>query len=179
MGTAANYAVMGATAITNTGPTVINGNLAISPGDSSSVTGTSQGGQVAGDVHDSHASGEEPSGDRQPEAPRALDGHQAHRTQVVDPDSKSIELCWMGAHGDRREFASVLVDGGRGVALRVRVDPNDDHLLLLLDSLPRWPRTILPLSQSRRYEVTRPSACLLYTSDAADDLLCVDLGGRR
>ena len=24
-----------------------------------------------------------------------------------------------------------------------------------------------------------PIACLLYTSDAADDLLCVDLGGRR
>jgi len=39
IGTAANYAVMGATAITNTGPTVVNGNLAISPGGSSSVTG--------------------------------------------------------------------------------------------------------------------------------------------
>src|SRR5450756_1171922 len=26
---------------------------------------------------------------------------------------------------------------------------------------------------------TAPSTCLLYTSDAADDLLCVDLGGRR
>src|SRR5659263_98440 len=25
----------------------------------------------------------------------------------------------------------------------------------------------------------RSGACLLYTSDAADDLLCVDLGGRR
>src|SRR5450756_2672785 len=25
----------------------------------------------------------------------------------------------------------------------------------------------------------RPNCCLLYTSDAADDLLCVDLGGRR
>ena len=25
----------------------------------------------------------------------------------------------------------------------------------------------------------RPWCCLLYTSDAADDLLCVDLGGRR
>ena len=24
-----------------------------------------------------------------------------------------------------------------------------------------------------------PNTCLLYTSDAADDLLCVDLGGRR
>ena len=26
---------------------------------------------------------------------------------------------------------------------------------------------------------TGACACLLYTSDAADDLLCVDLGGRR
>src|SRR5450756_3152974 len=26
---------------------------------------------------------------------------------------------------------------------------------------------------------TRQVSCLLYTSDAADDLLCVDLGGRR
>ena len=27
--------------------------------------------------------------------------------------------------------------------------------------------------------VRTPVVCLLYTSDAADDLLCVDLGGRR
>ena len=27
--------------------------------------------------------------------------------------------------------------------------------------------------------IVRPRTCLLYTSDAADDLLCVDLGGRR
>src|SRR5450756_1699861 len=26
---------------------------------------------------------------------------------------------------------------------------------------------------------SQPATCLLYTSDAADDLLCVDLGGRR
>src|SRR5680860_1764138 len=30
-----------------------------------------------------------------------------------------------------------------------------------------------------RKQLTRSWACLLYTSDAADDLLCVDLGGRR
>ena len=35
-----------------------------------------------------------------------------------------------------------------------------------------------------KLEISCPSnpksyACLLYTSDAADDLLCVDLGGRR
>ena len=30
------------------------------------------------------------------------------------------------------------------------------------------------------FSTTDPSStCLLYTSDAADDLLCVDLGGRR
>src|SRR5450756_2236045 len=28
-------------------------------------------------------------------------------------------------------------------------------------------------------DAIRINACLLYTSDAADDLLCVDLGGRR
>ena len=28
-------------------------------------------------------------------------------------------------------------------------------------------------------KIVMPGSCLLYTSDAADDLLCVDLGGRR
>src|SRR5450756_3160122 len=32
---------------------------------------------------------------------------------------------------------------------------------------------------SRRHTVHPCMDCLLYTSDAADDLLCVDLGGRR
>src|SRR5450756_65911 len=36
-------------------------------------------------------------------------------------------------------------------------------------------RTLNLLSKSIR----NPPICLLYTSDAADDLLCVDLGGRR
>ena len=30
-----------------------------------------------------------------------------------------------------------------------------------------------------RVMAAQSGACLLYTSDAADDLLCVDLGGRR
>ena len=29
------------------------------------------------------------------------------------------------------------------------------------------------------HQYRKDSDCLLYTSDAADDLLCVDLGGRR
>ena len=36
------------------------------------------------------------------------------------------------------------------------------------------------LIDSGNYEINfNLGACLLYTSDAADDLLCVDLGGRR
>jgi type VI secretion system secreted protein VgrG len=54
LGTAGNYAVMGATAITNTGPTVINGNLAISPGTASSVTGFPPG-VVTGEMDTANA----------------------------------------------------------------------------------------------------------------------------
>src|SRR5450756_2014115 len=41
------------------------------------------------------------------------------------------------------------------------------------------PRSVSPdLRWSGRFPSVYPT-CLLYTSDAADDLLCVDLGGRR
>eukprot|EP00657_Telonema_sp_P-1_P004776 TRINITY_DN21324_c0_g1_i1.p1 TRINITY_DN21324_c0_g1~~TRINITY_DN21324_c0_g1_i1.p1 ORF type:complete len:131 (-),score=37.37 TRINITY_DN21324_c0_g1_i1:17-409(-) len=47
--------------------------------------------------------------------------------------------------------------------------------------------TVMKLARSRtqaelvhtQYENKLKETCLLYTSDAADDLLCVDLGGRR
>src|SRR5450756_3134904 len=35
------------------------------------------------------------------------------------------------------------------------------------------------LAHPWRQRAARSMCCLLYTSDAADDLLCVDLGGRR
>ena len=38
---------------------------------------------------------------------------------------------------------------------------------------------VLDLLEMVRAEHDPPLACLLYTSDAADDLPCVDLGGRR
>src|SRR5450756_2234805 len=38
---------------------------------------------------------------------------------------------------------------------------------------------VVQLPAGRKAEVDRGVHCLLYTSDAADDLLCVDLGGRR
>ena len=48
-------------------------------------------------------------------------------------------------------------------------------------TLPEIGFAILPstVNQSYKLAVKCLKSCLLYTSDAADDLLCVDLGGRR
>src|SRR5450756_794106 len=64
-------------------------------------------------------------------------------------------------------------------------------LVLTFDDGP-WPGTTPKVLNALKHECVRatffllgrnveahPEICLLYTSDAADDLLCVDLGGRR
>jgi hypothetical protein len=56
LGTAANFAVLAGSTVTNTGPTILNGDLGLSPG--TSVTGFPPG-QVNGTIHaaDSLAAG--------------------------------------------------------------------------------------------------------------------------
>eukprot|EP00657_Telonema_sp_P-1_P000951 TRINITY_DN11956_c0_g1_i1.p1 TRINITY_DN11956_c0_g1~~TRINITY_DN11956_c0_g1_i1.p1 ORF type:complete len:111 (-),score=47.84 TRINITY_DN11956_c0_g1_i1:57-389(-) len=44
---------------------------------------------------------------------------------------------------------------------------------------PAMPPSPLPRAVNLHPAVPNTTICLLYTSDAADDLLCVDLGGRR
>ena len=68
------------------------------------------------------------------------------------------------------EFFTLTVEGERITDIDVRVGYNH--------------RGIEKLSESRTFDqstfvIERICGCLLYTSDAADDLLCVDLGGRR
>ena len=41
------------------------------------------------------------------------------------------------------------------------------------------PEGFLVATGNKAYSFREAYNCLLYTSDAADDLLCVDLGGRR
>src|SRR5450756_1400614 len=55
---------------------------------------------------------------------------------------------------------------------------------LTAQTLWTWKAAHWPFKMEPAAEFLMPSAeqfltCLLYTSDAADDLLCVDLGGRR
>ena len=50
---------------------------------------------------------------------------------------------------------------------------------LLLPTLLEFPLGEILLIFSIPFQDVMPSTCLLYTSDAADDMQCVDLGGRR
>ena len=63
---------------------------------------------------------------------------------------------------------------GSEMCIRDRAEPGDDRPLHVgvaehADAVAHDHPTV----------ADAPDACLLYTSDAADDLLCVDLGGRR
>ena len=64
---------------------------------------------------------------------------------------------------------------GLGDVYKRQLPERDERFAALRDSQgPTGPGRLLARDRARS---TDP--CLLYTSDAADDLLCVDLGGRR
>ena len=59
----------------------------------------------------------------------------------------------------------------------IRDRPEADGLRDFYKNVVGW--TTMDISMGDYNDYCMVSPCLLYTSDAADDLLCVDLGGRR
>src|SRR5450756_9165 len=90
---------------------------------------------------------------------------------VLEPFALEVhrhELCLFVVDVAQRELAD-----RRG---EVELPEDRERLVALLPTVPEDVRRQQALLDHRLHG---ERACLLYTSDAADDLLCVDLGGRR
>ena len=94
------------------------------------------------------------------------------RGQVIDADTKApVEGAYIDIADDREKLDIRLHTA-------VRTDSNGAFDTTFVYAYERWAWLGIPVwwlstAPERIY------VCLLYTSDAADDLLCVDLGGRR
>eukprot|EP00657_Telonema_sp_P-1_P005310 TRINITY_DN2259_c0_g1_i1.p1 TRINITY_DN2259_c0_g1~~TRINITY_DN2259_c0_g1_i1.p1 ORF type:complete len:136 (-),score=60.69 TRINITY_DN2259_c0_g1_i1:117-524(-) len=83
--------------------------------------------------------------------------------------------------------ALVAVSGARAADAIVAAEPEPVEYVRVCDAFGTGffyipgTETCLKIDGYVRFRVTatKGTNCLLYTSDAADDLLCVDLGGRR
>ena len=64
-----------------------------------------------------------------------------------------------------------------GSEMCIRDSRKHDTILMYSKNFPNITFNANEVLEDRK--LTESSICLLYTSDAADDLLCVDLGGRR
>ena len=64
-----------------------------------------------------------------------------------------------------------------GSEMCIRDSPQAEHMAQMAD--PGLAGCLAVIGRAAGYQPAHAVACLLYTSDAADDLLCVDLGGRR
>src|SRR5450756_1378971 len=122
--------------------------------------------------------------------PALLTGHHEDRR-------RALEWADVRAHGGRAEpkrwslraraghnshCGTTLSHGSRRLPAERRkgpafagpfVETSLESVALAADSVPGVARCVLDVVPSLLRN------CLLYTSDAADDLLCVDLGGRR
>src|SRR5450756_3197424 len=108
----------------------------------------------------------------------------AERVREVSPDLVVNAAAYTdvdGAESDELEAFRVNALGAQNLALACR--PGDIPLLHVSTDFVFSGEGAVPLTEFDRPEPRgvygRSKYCLLYTSDAADDLLCVDLGGRR
>src|SRR5450756_3112472 len=118
---------------------------------------------------------------------------RSHRQQPVLPRHLRKVLLFVRWHQPRlvREDPDLIVSGR--VALLVLLHMSLSWFFSICRvpvpaemrcTSPAWivvhsPASSVMVSCPNSMIVTISSSCLLYTSDAADDLLCVDLGGRR
>src|SRR5680860_1867265 len=98
---------------------------------------------------------------------------------IVPPDSGLGDVMVVGAGISGIQAALDLATAGYKVYL-VEKAPTVGGKMAQLDKTFPTNDCSMCIESPKFIECDRhPNICLLYTSDAADDLLCVDLGGRR
>ena len=91
--------------------------------------------------------------------------------QAIDDDSNQTGQMLAALTGrPQGTFASKVEVSGDSVSVTREVDGGLETVTL---------KTPAIITTDLRLNEPRYASCLLYTSDAADDLPCVDLGGRR
>src|SRR5450756_1434318 len=92
----------------------------------------------------------------------------------------------VNARSNQAEADAVVreIEAAGGNAMAVLADVGDAAAVeaMAQAALKRFGRIDILVNNAalrREKPIDQMSYCLLYTSDAADDLLCVDLGGRR
>src|SRR5450756_3215049 len=101
--------------------------------------------------------------DGRPLIVRSGDGVPWSRAPSDSPCFRLHSTAWGGGAGERMKAGEVVFQGLLDGKIQYRVP--------LFQRTYSW--------KERNWEQLWDDLCLLYTSDAADDLLCVDLGGRR
>eukprot|EP00657_Telonema_sp_P-1_P001054 TRINITY_DN1227_c0_g1_i30.p1 TRINITY_DN1227_c0_g1~~TRINITY_DN1227_c0_g1_i30.p1 ORF type:complete len:171 (+),score=34.57 TRINITY_DN1227_c0_g1_i30:324-836(+) len=104
------------------------------------------------------------------EASIQLEGKVQRWKQDIDKKQKEIDQMKLNLSNERVLLTKELIDE-REEEIKIK---EDEMLQYQQDRF--GPNGDLMI---QRRQLVQPIHCLLYTSDAADDLLCVDLGGRR
>src|SRR5450756_3109478 len=85
-----------------------------------------------------------------------------------------------GAGSDRDEYLAVLAELAQHMHIVCVAHPAlDQAYVARIAMFDVGKRRAIELDMLQQGHQSFIHICLLYTSDAADDLLCVDLGGRR
>src|SRR5665213_2407050 len=103
---------------------------------------------------------------------------QGHPTLIFFGFTHCPDVCPTSLFEISEVLKAMGKDADRVNAYFISVDPERDTEAAMKDYLSSFDPHLKGLTGNPE-QVAKVISCLLYTSDAADDLLCVDLGGRR
>ena len=103
---------------------------------------------------------------------------QRNRDEIAARVGRDVTVTHIGARRDNSQCDTGNTRVSRDVFAVVR-DPEVDIVVELIGGCEVARTLVLQAIEAGKHVITANKACLLYTSDAADERSSVDLGGRR